>query len=60
MSVLSYNQGSMRIQKTLEFGDWFKLDEENGTVVLLLLGGYKNAQDKDIKKARKLLEKYKA
>ena len=37
---------------------YFTLYEEKGATVLLLLGGYKNAQVKDIKKARRLVEKY--
>lgn len=32
----------------------------NGNVILILLGGMKNAQKKDIKKARHLAKKYKA
>lgn len=32
----------------------------NGNIILLLLGGMKNAQKKDIKKARHLAQKYKA
>lgn len=37
---------------------YFTIYEEKGLLVLLLLGGYKNAQIKDIKKARRLIEKY--
>lgn len=32
--------------------------DSKGRLLLLLLGGHKNAQKKDIKEARKLLEKY--
>lgn len=39
---------------------YFTLYKEGDSVMLLLLGGYKNAQDEDIKKARRLLQKYKA
>lgn len=36
-----------------------RIDQE-GNIVILLLGGIKNAQEKDIQQARKILEKYAA
>jgi putative addiction module killer protein len=35
-----------------------KAIDTNGNLILVLLGGIKNAQKKDIKKARRLIEKY--
>lgn len=38
---------------------YFTIYENEGKYFLALLGGIKNAQNKDIKKARKILERYK-
>jgi len=38
---------------------YFTIYEDKDKVVLLLLGGYKNGQNKDIKKAKALITKYK-
>jgi putative addiction module killer protein len=35
---------------------YFTVKEDNGKIVVLLLGGNKNGQDKDIKKAKSLLD----
>ena len=34
------------------------MEDSSGDLVLLILGGNKNGQDSDIKKARKILKKY--
>jgi putative addiction module killer protein len=34
------------------------MEDESGELTLLILGGNKNGQDSDIKKARKILKKY--
>lgn len=34
------------------------MEDESGDLTLLILGGNKNGQDSDIKKARKILKKY--
>lgn len=34
------------------------VEDESGNLTLLILGGNKNGQDSDIKKARKILKKY--
>lgn len=34
------------------------MEDENGELTLLILGGNKNGQSSDIKKARKILKKY--
>jgi putative addiction module killer protein len=34
------------------------MEDENGDLTLLILGGNKNGQDSDIKKARKILKSY--
>jgi putative addiction module killer protein len=34
------------------------MEDDNGDLTLLILGGNKNGQDADIKKARKVLKKY--
>ena len=34
------------------------MEDDSGDLTLLILGGNKNGQDSDIKKARKILEKY--
>jgi putative addiction module killer protein len=34
------------------------MEDENGDLTLLILGGNKNGQDSDIKKARKILNRY--
>lgn len=38
---------------------YFSIFQEKDKIVLLLLGGYKNGQKKDIKKAKTLITKYK-
>lgn len=47
LSEIKFNNGS-RI--------YFSIKEENGKVIVLLLGGNKNGQSKDIKKAQSLLD----
>lgn len=47
LAEIKFNNGS-RI--------YFTLKEDNGKVVVLLLGGNKNGQDKDIKKAKSFLD----
>jgi putative component of toxin-antitoxin plasmid stabilization module len=34
------------------------MEDDSGELTLLILGGNKNGQDSDIKKARKILKKY--
>ncbi len=38
---------------------YFTIYQNKDKIVLLLLGGYKNGQNKDIKKAKSLIKKYK-
>ena len=38
---------------------YYTVYKDNGKVVLLLIGGYKNGQTKDIQKAKKIIKKYK-
>ena len=47
LAEIKFNNGS-RI--------YFTVKEDNGKVVVLLLGGNKNGQNKDIKKAKSLLD----
>lgn len=47
LAEIKFNNGS-RI--------YFTVKEDNGKVVVLLLGGNKNGQDKDIKKAKSFLD----
>ena len=37
---------------------YYTIFKNKGTIVLLLIGGYKNGQNKDIKKAKNLIKKH--
>ncbi|MFC1771354.1 type II toxin-antitoxin system RelE/ParE family toxin [Candidatus Margulisiibacteriota bacterium] len=54
------NLGKGLYELKLKFGKGYRIYfAEEKMIILLLLGGDKSLQDKDIQKARKLLQKYK-
>lgn len=47
-----------RLSRIRDFGHFAVTLDDDGRVVILILGGNKNGQSKDIRQARKILAKY--